>query len=239
MENAQGSSKGMSLVQIREQLARQAAEIGDRIGKPGGDFIKVQTDKSFKTPDQAVSKGPLSAVVVDFVSGNFFFDRPYKEGEIIPPACFAIGPNPKALVPSPNSPAKVGGKNGECEDCEHNQFGTKGAGKACSNTRLLALAIPGDSENKFYLLKVSATGTKAWDAYAKGLADDGLDPIQVVTEIFFDDALKYASLRFAKVDDNADLEKHFGLQKAARERLLTEPDVSQYVPPKGGAAKKK
>lgn len=233
----QEAPKGRSLVDIRAELSKQAAGIKDRIGKPGGDFIKVQQDKSFKLPDGSVTKGPLTVVIIDFVAGNFFFDRPYKEGEIIPPACFGLTDGkPEEMVPHATSPVPQA-KN--CADCANNAFGTKGAGKACANTRVLAVTAPGSEKSPVYLLKVSATGVKPFDSYVdtiKGTHDS--TPIAVVTDIYFDEALKYPSLRFGNPVDNENLAQHFELMKAARERLMTPPDVSQYVPPKAAAKKK-
>lgn len=230
-----GSAKGRSLVDIRAELKKQSDEIASRIGKPGGDFIKVQTDKSFKLPDGTVDKGPLSVVILDFISGNFYYDRPYKEGEMVPPACFAIGPEPDALIPHASSPVK---QHADCKGCANNVFGTNGAGKACTNTRVLAVTAPGPDDAPIYYLKVSPTAVRAWDAYVKSIkAQFATLPIGVVTDIYFDESLKYASLRFGNPQENEHLAKHYDMIQVARERLLTAPDVSQYQPPKG--AKKK
>lgn len=231
----EGTPKGRSLVDIKAELKRQSEEIATRIGKPGGDFIKVQTDKTFKLPDGTIDKGPMSVVVIDFVGGNFFFDRPYKEGEMVPPACFAIGTEVESLAPHASSPAK---QSDDCKGCPNNVFGSNGAGKACSNTRVLAVVAPGADDSPIYMLKVSPTGVRAWDAYVKSIkaSFDSL-PISVVTDIYFDDALKYPSLRFGNPRENDHLAKHFDLIKTARERLLTAPDVSQYQPPKGNKKK--
>lgn len=231
----EGTAKGKSLVDIRAELKRQSEDIASRIGKPGGDFIKVQTDKTFKLPDGTVDRGPMSVVIIDFVGGNFFFDRPYKEGEMVPPACFALGTEVEALVPHPSSPVK---QSDNCKSCGNNVFGTNGAGKACSNTRVLVVTAPGDGDTPLYSLKVSPTGVRAFDAYVKSIkaSYDSL-PIAVVTDIYFDESLKYPSLRFGNPRENPDLVRHFDLIKVARERLLTAPDVSQYQPPKGSKKK--
>lgn len=234
----QESPKGRSLVDIRKELSAQAASIKDRIGKPGGDFIKVQQDKSFKLPDGTVSKGPLNVVILDFVAGNFYFDRPYKEGEVVPPACFALTDGqPDQARPHPTSPAK---QAEACANCPQNDFGTRGAGKACSNTRLLAVTDPsGDADAPVYLLKVSPTGLKAYDAYVEAIrGSDDSPPVGVVTDIYFDEALKYPSLRFSKSGPNEHIARHFEMMKGAKERLMVPPDVSKYEAPKPVGKKK-
>jgi len=222
---------GTNIVNIRAEIKRQSDEIAKKIGAPSGDFIKVQQDKTFKLPDGAVSPGPIRGVIVDFTSANMFYDRPYKEGEVVPPACFAIGEEPEALVPSNNSPDKQS-DNG-CKPCVNNVFGSKGRGKACTNTRILAIVQPdADPNSPLWLLKVSPTAIKAFDAYVQTIKAqfDGT-PILVETDIYFASDEKFPSLRFGNPTENKNLAVHFARQKAAKERLLAEPDVSQYAPP--------
>jgi hypothetical protein len=226
---------GKSLVDIRAELKKQAELIKSKISAPAGDFIKVQQDKQFKLPDGTVSGGPLNVVILDFISANYFYDRPYKEGEIVPPACYALNDSPILLKPSEKSPVK---QAEACNACPNDQFGSNGKGKACTNTRLLAVTAAGVPDAPIYLLKVSPTGIKAFDAYVKTIEAqfDG-PPIIVETEIYFDKGSKWPSLRFGNPQPNTQLEAHFNMQKAAKDRLLTEPDVSQYTAPKGRKSK--
>ena len=225
--------EGRSLVDVRAELKKQADAIAQRIGKPGGDFIRVQQDKKFKLPDGTENPGPLSVVILDFVSGNFYFDRPYKEGQgaASAPACFALGLEPEHLRPHETSPDR---QNEVCKGCWANDFKSDpqgGPGKACQNTYLLALTAP-EPDAPVYNLKVSSTALRAFDAYVKSIkAQFDATPIVVVTDIYFDPDSKYPSLRFGNPSPNDNLAVHFEKQKAARERLLTAPDVSNYTPP--------
>lgn len=227
---------GKALVDIKEEMRKQVEAIKGRISAPSGDFIKVQQDKKFKMPDGATNPGPLSVVILDFVSANYFYDRPYKEGEVVPPACYALNEQPELMKPSEKSPLK---QADTCKQCPNDQFGSNGRGKACTNTRLLAVTTPDDdASSPIYLLKVSPTGIKAFDAYVKTVeAQYELPPIGVVTEIYFDPNSKWASLRFGNPTLNKNLEVHFNRQKGAKERLLTEPDTSQYSAPKNKRGK--
>lgn len=219
---------------LREQLAAETQELAKRIQAPGGDLIKLTKDKHFKLPDGTKHPGPLNVVILDFLSVNKFFDRPYKEGEVTPPACFAIGLEPTSLVPSKNSPDK---QAPACNKCPNNEFNSKGNGKACSNHRLLAV-VAGvgndalDPEAPMYLLQVSPTGLKAFDSYVATIRGQfQAPPIAVVTDIYFDPSSEYQSLRFGNPQPNLNLEMHFSRRSRARERLLQEPDVSSYVAP--------
>lgn len=224
---------GTSIVNIQAELKKQAAEaVKERIQAPSGDFIRVTQDKKFKLPTGQESEGPLNLVIIDFLSVNQFFDRPYKEGEIIPPACIAMGVNPRTMKPEASSPDK---QAEDCESCPNNQFGSKGAGKACSNMRLLAVVEPNnDPKSPIYLLKVSATAIKSFDGYVATIQTqfDSL-PISVVTDVYFDPNSKYPSLRFGNPVPNTNLEVHFNRMKDAKARLSVVPDLTAYVAPKG------
>lgn len=230
MAAKKGEVKAGLPVNIQEELRKQKEGIKSRIGAVGGgDKIRVTQGKKFVMPDGSEGPGPLNVVILDFKSMNAWHDRPYKKGEEAPPACFAIGDNPNELIPSPNSPRK---QAEACKDCAFNEWGSRGAGKECGNTRLLAVREPGDDPNAdVRVLQVSPTAIKAFDAYVKSLEVqfDGL-PIEFETEIYFDPNLDYPSLRFGNPKPNKNLNVHFGQQKAATARLSEEPDVSQYKP---------
>lgn len=224
------NTTGTAVVNYEAQQRKDLEALSERTAPGGGDKIRITRDKKFKLPDGTTNPGPLSIVVLDFVSGNYFYDKPYKEGEIAPPACFAIGLNPKKLEPSTNSPEK---QSDTCGECPNNQFGSKGKGKACANKRKLAVMEPSDDPNApVYLLDVSATGTGAWDSYVNTLkASLKKMPYGVITDVFFDTNSDFQSLRFgnpqplpAGVVGNV-----MSKRAAALDRLLAEPDVSQYV----------
>lgn len=229
---------GTSVVNIREELKKEAAAIKDRIGAPGGDLIRTTQDKNFVLPDGTKTNQALRVVILDFVSINSFFDRPYKKGEESPPACFAISKEPKGMIPSKNSPDK---QADACDVCPNNEWGSNGEGKACGNGRLIAVVEDSNNpEAPIRLIKISATAIKAFDAYVKTIQTQfDTPPVGVVTEIYFDPSVTYASLRFGNPAPNEHLDIHFHRRAAAMERLLTEPDVSQYKPPAPVKAAKK
>ena len=237
---AVATAKKTSMVDIYAELKKESANIKAKIGSPGGDMIRTTQDKHFILPNGTKDNKPLRVVILDFVSLNQFFDRPYKKGEESPAACFALSAETKGMVPSPNSPDK---QADACDICPNNEYGSNGAGKACGNTRLLAIVEDSaDPEAPIRLLKVSATAIKGFDAYVNTIhAQFELPPVGVVTEIYFDPTVTYASLRFGNPSPNENLAVHYERRAAALKRLLTEPDVSQYKPPvaAGKAAKKR
>lgn len=214
-----------AIVNFDELLAKKAAELASKISKPTGDRIKVTQSKQFRFPDGTSSGGPFEAIIVDFVSTNLFYEGAFNKDDIAPPDCFAIGEQPSLLVPSDNSPKK---QAQTCAACPQNQFGSAGRGKACKNSRLLAVLPPDFAEDTpIWLLSVSPTALKAFDAYvASIMATFNAPPVKVVTTIGFDPKVDYPSLRFGNPQPNERLAESVGKMEEARRRLLTEPDYS-------------
>jgi hypothetical protein len=132
----------VSLAEAQKQLANEVAGLAERTQPPGGNAIRITQDKHFELPDGRRSPGPIEMIVVDFVSMNRFYEGAYDSKNITPPACFAIGLNPSTLAPSDNSPDK---QSDTCAPCPMNQFGSAAngrGGKACANTRRLAVLAP-------------------------------------------------------------------------------------------------
>lgn len=223
-------------VNYEAEMAKEAAEIASRIGAPGGDTIQVTQDKLFKFPDGTETPGPFDAVIVDFVSGNFFYEGKFDKKNITPPSCFALGTDPKNMVPSSSSPDR---QAVDCNVCPNNLFGSDGAGKACKNTRILALLPPdATEETPLWILKVSPTGLKSFDAYVSKIASAfNSGPVKVISAIGFDPNQEYPTVRLGQPKPNPDVGVFFGRREEARKRLLTEPDVTQMDKPKASKSK--
>jgi hypothetical protein len=224
---AVATRKSGAIVSIQEQLRKQVEEMNSRVAPATGINIQVLNTKELKLPDGNKTQ-QLEAVIVDFVSANFFYEGTFDPKNITPPACFALGTNPQSLVPSDNSPVK---QSTDCKSCPMNEFGSNGAGKACKNTRVLAV-LPADAtdDTPIWLLKVSPTGIKNYDAYVRSLASSlQVPPVGVVTTVTFDDNADYATLRFGNPQPNENLEQHLSRQDEARKLLMAEPDVSGFT----------
>lgn len=215
-----------SVANIQEMLKAQAAAMANRIAPPTGNKIKVTQDKKFMLPDGSRSEGPLDLVVVDFVSRNEYYEGSYDPNNIVSPVCFAIGPEPKSLAPSANSPDK---QCDDCASCPMNQFGSAGKGKACKNSRLLAVLQPdAEEDTPIWLLQVSPTALKAFDGFVGNVNRAfGMPPISVVVEVGFNDGETFPSLTFSNPRPNENLAVHFARQAEASELLAVEPDVNR------------
>ena len=228
-------------VNFQEQLAREASEIAKRISAPTGDRIRFNSNRSLFTPDGSEGE-MLEVVVIDFVSANLFYDGPFDRDSPQPPSCFAMGNEPSMLVPSKNSPVT---QSTSCAACPNNQFGSapNGKGKACKNTRLIAVipvtALDDPSvEAPIWIMSVPPTSLKAFDSYVHTLsAKHKTIPLGVVTEITLDQSVTFAAPRFNVVRPltGDEIGVFMPRREEAAQRLATEPDVSQYTPPKPAA----
>lgn len=220
------SSSG-ALVSIKEQLAAQVAANQGRVAPESGITIRVGQDKTFSMPDGTKSRGPLQLVVLDFAYYNAFYEGTYDPKNISPPACFALSPLPKDMVPSASSPAR---QSDDCSSCPMNVFGSAGDGKACKNQVKLAVLPPdADEDTPIWLLNVSPTALKGFNGFVGSVARTfNVPPIGVVVEIGFDDTVTYARLAFSDPAPNENVGVHFARQAEAQKLLGVEPDVSSY-----------
>ena len=218
-----------AVVNIQDMLRKQAEANASRVEPGSGKSIRIGQDKSFTLPDGTKTRESLQLVVVDFVSRNEYYEGAYNKDDITPPNCFAIHPEPKQLAPSDNSPDK---QCDDCASCPMNQFGSAptGAGKACKNTRVLAVMPPdADDDTEIWTLKVSPTAIKAFDGFVAGVNRAfQLPPVGVVVTVGFSDAKDFPSLEFTDPQLNENVAVHFGRQDEAREMLMREPDVSSF-----------
>lgn len=228
---------GANLVSIKDEMARQVAELGSRVAPASGNAIRVTQDKQFLLPDGTKTPGPLELVIVDFTAKNSFYEGAYDKDNIAPPACFSLGQNPLKMVPSKNAPLA---QATDCQSCPMNQFGSDGKGKACKNCRVLAVLPPGaDADTPMWTLSTSPTANKGFDGFVTSVARVfQTSPVGVIATVGFDPNETYAKLVFSNPQPNEHLAEHFGRQEEAREMLAVEPDVSGFVknPPARGKA---
>lgn len=214
---------------INAEMAAEIAAFQNRVQTHGGD--KIKTDEKLFTLPNGDSAEELSVIIVDFVSVNTYYDKPWNPNVIVPPNCFAISVDAVGLVPSDNSPDK---QCDTCVSCWANQWNSSatGAGKACKNERLLAVMAPdGDADSPLMVLTVTPTALKSFDSYVASVARSFQRPPRgVITTITFDPNQKYSSLRFSNpIPCNQEqLAAAWARKEEAMTRLMREPDVSSF-----------
>lgn len=218
-----------NIVNIQEALKAQVALMAGRVAPPTGSMIRLTQDKQFSLPDGTKTPGPLQLVVVEFTNKNVFYETAFDQKNPTPPACFAIGTDLKAMVPSKNSPVLQ--SKSDCADCPMNAWGSKGDGKACANTKVLAVLPPdADADTPMWLLSVSPTAGKGFDKFVGDTARIfQMPPVGVVVTVGFNPTVTYASLTFTDPQPNPNVGDHFARQEEAKEMLAAEPDVSGFV----------
>ena len=212
-------------VDVNAQMAAEVAAIQNRISAPSGDRITVTQGKTFKLAN-GLEVEEFEGIVVDFVAANYYYTDAFERGNITPPSCFAISMEPAGMTPSENSPDI---QAGACASCWANQFGSAGKGKACQNTRLLAvLPLDADVDTVISILKVSPTAIKGFDAHVSNVARKHGMPVRgVVTKFSFSDDA-YSSVRFSDGGlANKDVILMANARKAeAIQRLEVEPNTA-------------
>ena len=223
---------GSSVISIQAALQAQVAALSEKTAPAGGNYIRLSPGK-FTLPDGTTTPGPLELVIVEFASANKFWPGNYDPKNIESPVCFALGTNPLKMVPSNNSPEK---QSDDCQSCPNNQYGSAGDGKACKNSRVLAVLPPdADADTPMWLLATSPTANKGFDGYVAGVARTfQMPPIGVVTSVSLDPSTTYAKLVFGNPAVNEHLDVHFARQEEARAMLAIEPEVSAAKPAKAG-----
>jgi hypothetical protein len=211
-------------VDVNAAMAAEVALLQSRISAPTGDRITVTQAKTFKLAN-GTEVDDFEAIVIDFVAANYFYKEAFERGNITPPQCFSLSMEPAGMGPSKSSPDPQGVA---CSSCWANQFGSAGKGKACQNTRLLAI-IPTDAtvETELSIIKVSPTAIRAFDAHAANVARKHGMPVRAVLTKFSFSEDQYSSVRFT---DMGLADKDLVLLANSRKeeaiaRLLTEPNV--------------
>jgi hypothetical protein len=176
-------------------LKKNLAEANQRIAQSDSSRVSVERT-GFTAPGQDEAFQKLEIIVVDYTLVHSFWPGPYDADNIVDPDCYANNRIFTDLVPHEDSPDK---QAETCAVCPMNQWGSApvGKGKACKNSRLLAILPPdGVSKAPMWTVSVSPTGTKRWDVYTRDLAKNNLTPMFVRTKITLMPGLKYASLNF-------------------------------------------
>lgn len=228
-----------ALATVDQELSQEVANLKQQIGQPGGRAIKIK-NTGFVSPEGMDLGTEIQIVVLDFVSKNLFYDRPYDPQNPIPPACFAQGKMLDLMAPDEASPVP---QSDSCKTCPLNAFGSgsNGKSKACKNTRELAvLLLDPDNEDSLtdpstpiYTLSVPPTGLRAFDgvvaAIARSLAGP---PIKAILTATVKDAGTYGLLSFVDPVPNPHYAEHVSRRAECKDLLERKPDFTQYEAPK-------
>lgn len=133
----------------------------------------------------------VNAIVLDSVLENVFYGAKFDPDNPATPKCYAFGRDNDALAPHEKAPEK---QHPTCKGCKQNAWdsGDRGRGKACKNSRRLALVLADEAlkspetlkDAQLAYLRVPVTSVKAWAGYVTQLANVTKKPTYaVVTEL--------------------------------------------------------
>jgi hypothetical protein len=171
-----------------EELAKWATETAEKEQMPSGSFVSLKAGV-LSIGGSPIKDNKVQVIIIDHVYENTHYDGDYDPDNPSPPSCYAFGREESDLKPHEKASEPV---HEQCDGCPNNVFGSaeKGKGKACKNTRRLAL-ISADglsptsvADGELVFMKLPVTSTKGWAYYVKGLsATLRRPPFAVVTEI--------------------------------------------------------
>ena len=237
-------SSNTSLATIDNELSNEVANLKTQIGQATSNRIKVEPSGAFTLPDGMDLGDEIQVVVVDFVTRNTFYSGPYNPNNLVPPDCYAIGRNLNEMEPEADSPAIQGDK---CATCALNQFGsgTNGVGKACKNSRELAVLVI-DPENPeahnapdapIYTLSLPPTGIKSFDGAVAYVARSLQGPpLKAILTVRAKNVGTYALITFSDPIPNPDYAAHYARRSEVQDALFRKPDFAAYAA-KAGSAK--
>ena len=133
-----------------EELARYAAEGAEaEASASAGTFFSIKGGQ-LTLGGNPLPNNEVAAIVVDFCFENVFYEGDYDPDEPRGPTCYAFARKEPELEPHERVVAASNHQHERCQGCEHNEFGSaeKGRGKACKNTRRLALIAAGNFDRQ-------------------------------------------------------------------------------------------
>jgi len=161
--------------------------------------------------NQAVPNLDVILVNASRTIAKTYYEKGFDPGDTgNPPNCWSLD----SVKPDPSVVNKV---NPTCADCPMNAFGSKvsdrggaqRAGKACSDSRRIAVVMPGDLANPTpmpFLLNVPQASLKNLKEYAGLLDNQGWEPAACVTRLQFDPEAEFPKLKFYFIDGLQDAE---------------------------------
>lgn len=144
------TSNGKAMTSWDEELAQYAkiaaaAEEADT----GGQFFST-AGGVLSWNDSPFDNNQMGVIILDSIFENIYFEEEYDPHNIQPPTCFAFARERNMLKPHPSVVALEQDQCSECAGCGWNEFASakRGRGKACRNTRRLALISAGEFDRK-------------------------------------------------------------------------------------------
>lgn len=181
---------GTAVVNWRERMTAiqtQAAQME----QPKGGFLSFKGGR-LSYNEELIPGDKLNVIVVDFVLENGIYKEKYNPNKPATPMCYALGRIEEEMAPHADSPEP---QHIGCVDCPNNEWGSDpegGRGKACKNSRRIAV-IPADvlkggaeaiKKVQPVLCKLPVTSLKAFSTFINQIVKVlNTTPFAVVAEL--------------------------------------------------------
>ena len=171
-----------------EELAKQAdVASAMEANAGGGQFFSLKSG-ILSWQDAPLPGNQMAVIIVDGILENVFYEGEYDPDTPQGPTCFAFGREEKTIEPHELVVEAGNAQADQCHGCPMNEWGTadKGKGKACRNSRRLAMIPAGnfDAAGKFVMfddadhfastpiavLKLPVTSVKGYAGFVKQVA---------------------------------------------------------------------
>ncbi len=163
------------IVPWEEMMANEAKDVA-KTERPSVARISLQSGV-MTYQDTAVPDNTLDCIVAATIHEQVYYDKPFQQGIVNPPACFALGAVGSALIAHETVPEREYGR--ECVTCEMNAWGSSttgsGKGKACGERRKLAILPIFDTPEEYKLAEIAVMSlpvmsVRNWRTYVNQLS---------------------------------------------------------------------
>jgi hypothetical protein len=139
---------GTAIVSWRDKMALVAAQAAQSEAPKGG-FLSFKGGR-MSYNDEQIPGDKMNVIIIDFLLENAWYKEKFNPNKLAVPACYALGRNEEEMVPheeceEPQNPqCGIPGQEGCCPFNEWASDPDGGRGKACKNSRRIAV-IPADT----------------------------------------------------------------------------------------------
>lgn len=225
-----------NLAKIEAELAERAKDFQRTVQTPQGRKIAIDPKTgNIVAPGDIILGTEVRLVVVDYCSANRFYPGAYDPNNIVPPVCFAFDRVIDDMAPEEEAPEP---QHENCKKCPHNQWGSNGRGKACKNTRELAVVLADeledpDYEPELFHVTISPSSIKHFDAavvQTNSLFNGHI--IKAIVTMRSVPVKNYFEAKFSDYEANPHLERVYPLMEEAPDLIAKTPDLTNYTPTK-------
>jgi len=212
-------STSKAVVAWDEELAKYAEAASEQEANTGGGSMFSVKSGVLSFQDAPLPNNEMAVIILDTIFENTFYEGDYDPDNPSGPLCFALDRNEGDMKPHVIVSDAGFAQNETCEGCENNEFGSadKGKGKACKNTRRLALIPAGNfdsdgmlelfdadhfSKTEIGFMKLPVTSVKGYAGFVKQVAGTlKRPPFGIVTRIYVEpDAKTQFKVHFEVID---------------------------------------